>query len=266
MGKDTINFMWVTLVSTGKMTRKARKHIWTFSPGLVAIDTLTHTTKRTRPAQSNFLKVRGQRNNKIARNRSLNSQGKDSQGRTESNEYQFCCNIIYLLGENTLQHSGSNLPKFTGKKRKNASQRANWRKRSVQQLYLCHVPHFSLAPCCRKLRKNEDGLGAASAEHPPGYPRGAFPAALLLQEGPQRPRLSQHPRRHGEPSTDRWRSAGSLLGREGLRGDLLLQLEWIALLPKVRTHSFHINLYGSVWPPIVFSSFYSFHWWNKLPF
>lgn len=78
----------------------------------------THTTERTRPAQSNFLKVRGQRNNKIARNRSLNSRGKDSQGCTESNEYQFCCNIIYLLGENTLQHSGSNLPKFTGKKGK----------------------------------------------------------------------------------------------------------------------------------------------------
>lgn len=41
MGKDTINFMWVTLVSTGKMTRKARKPTRTFSPGLVAIDTLT---------------------------------------------------------------------------------------------------------------------------------------------------------------------------------------------------------------------------------
>lgn len=125
VGKDTINFMWVALVLTGKTARKARKHTRTLSPGLVAIDTFTCTTKRTHFAQSNFLKVRGQRN-KIASNRSLNSRWKYSQGCTESNEHQFCHDIIYLLGENTLQHLGSNLQKFTGKK--NESQKINWRK------------------------------------------------------------------------------------------------------------------------------------------
>lgn len=174
MGKDTIYFTWATLVLTGKVARKARTHTQTFSPGLGAIDTITYTTEKTRPAQSNFLKVRGQRNNKIASIRSLNSQWKDSQGCIESNEYQFCCNIIYLLGENTVQHSGSNVQNFTGKK--NARQKANQGKRSVQQQFLCHVPHFSLAPCSGKLGKNEDGLGAAAAaaEHPPGHPRGAL--------------------------------------------------------------------------------------------
>lgn len=254
MGKDTIYFRRVTLVLTGKVARKARTHTQPFPPGLVVTNTIIYTTKKTGPAQSNFLKVRGQRNNKIANIRSLNSQWKDSQGCSESNEYQFCCNIIYLLGENTLQHSGSNDQNFTGKK--NARQKANQGERSVQQQYLCYVPCFSLAPCCGKLGKNEDGVGAAAAAgHPPGYPRGAFPAPFLLQEGPQGAQLSHHPRQQGEPPTHPPRAARSLLGREGLWGDLLLQLEWIALLPKVRSQSFHVNLYSSSQLPITFPSF-----------
>lgn len=114
--------MWVTLVLTGKVARKARTHTQTFPLGLVVIDTITYSTKKTRPAQSNFLKVRGQRN-KIASIRSLNSQWKDSQGCTESNEYQFCCNIIYLLGENTLQLSGSNERKRKVQGRKQIEER-----------------------------------------------------------------------------------------------------------------------------------------------
>lgn len=120
---------YVTFVLTGKVVRKARAHTQTFPPrfGSNRYNHLHH--QKTRPAQSNFLKVRGHRNNKIASIRSLNSQWKDSQGCTESNEYQFCCNIIYLLGENTLQHSGSNDQSFAGKK--NARQKANQGKRSV---------------------------------------------------------------------------------------------------------------------------------------
>lgn len=49
-------------------------HTQTFPPGFAAINTITYITKKARPAQSNFLKVRGQRNNKIASIRSLNSQ------------------------------------------------------------------------------------------------------------------------------------------------------------------------------------------------
>lgn len=51
----------------------------------------------------------------------------------------------------------------------------------------------------RKLSKNEDALGSASAERPPGCPHSALPAALMLQEDPAQPQLPQHPRRHGEP-------------------------------------------------------------------
>lgn len=114
------------------------------SPTLVATNTCIYTAERTRPAQSNFLKVRGQSNKKIASNRSLNSQRMDSYSCIESNEYQFHGNIIYLLGENTCQHRGSNLQKFTGKTEK-CEPESRMGKRPVQQLYLCHVPHFSLA-------------------------------------------------------------------------------------------------------------------------
>lgn len=37
---------YVTFVLTGKVVRKARAHTQTFPPGLVAIDTITYTTKK----------------------------------------------------------------------------------------------------------------------------------------------------------------------------------------------------------------------------
>lgn len=114
---------------------------------------------------------------------------------------------------------------------------------------------FSSAPCCGKLGKHEDALGAAAAELPAGRPRGACPAPFLLQAAPPGAQLPQHPRGQGQPPARPGRSARSLLGREGLWGHLLLQREWIALLPKVRWHSFHVKSHSSSQLPVIFPSF-----------
>lgn len=63
---------------------------------------------------------------------------------------------------------------------------------------VCHVARFSLASCCGKLGRNEDGLGGV-AEHPPGHACHASPSPCLSQEGPPGAQLSQPPREQGEP-------------------------------------------------------------------
>ena len=65
-------------------------------------------------------------------------------------------------------------------------------------------------------------------------PSHACKPPLLLQKNTKRSQLSQSSRRSSWPDKDWCQCPGSLLGWEGMRDDLLLQLQRTALLPKVR--------------------------------
>lgn len=65
-------------------------------------------------------------------------------------------------------------------------------------------------------------------------PSHACKSPLLLQKDTERSQLSQSSRRSSWPDKDWCKHPRSLLGWEGMWDDLLLQLQWIALLPKVR--------------------------------
>lgn len=65
-------------------------------------------------------------------------------------------------------------------------------------------------------------------------PSHACQSALLLQKDTKRSQLSRPSRGSNWPDKDGCKRPGSLLGWEGMWDDLLLQLQRIALLPKVR--------------------------------
>lgn len=65
-------------------------------------------------------------------------------------------------------------------------------------------------------------------------PTHACKSPLLLQKDTKRSQLSQPSRRSSWPDKDWCKRPGSFLGWKGMWDDLLLQLQRIALLPKVR--------------------------------
>lgn len=115
-------------------------------------------------------------------------------------------------------------------KKTNKKRKPNWH--ILDFLLRAKTQHEIYSTCCHHWAN----FAARSPNH-------AGKSTLLLQKDTKRSRLSQPSWRSSWPDKDWCERPGSFLGWEGMWDDLLLQLQWIALLPKVRKCNYKIYCY-----------------------